>query len=266
MAGDIFPFQQTVIAAAVATIRIIGSPRETIKETRTAMEEFQALPDLGETPQRPDTSEWLSAIDLDADDEAPALPVFDGDVRKQQAELVRVIGRRLVEARDLCNLSQQVAARRLGYVNSSKLSKVEGATDTNSVPLWLIVRAAKLYDVSVDFLFGLTDDWETGVPRGTTDWLLVVWEKARQRDLAALEHLHREIAAVSRHTAELVAGIAGAAEALATLRARAPVFDELPASALVGRLERLQERARAADAALMRFRLGLRPGADGGRA
>ncbi|GAB1368496.1 hypothetical protein MASR1M42_10450 [Azonexus hydrophilus] len=88
-------------------------------------------------------------------------------------------------------------------------------------------------------------------------------EKARQRDIAALEHLHREVVAVSLHTAELVAGIAGATEAISTLRTRSPAFDDLPASAsLAGRLERLQERAHAADAALRRFRLGLSPDAS----
>jgi hypothetical protein len=30
------------------------------------------------------------------------------------------------------------------------------------VPLWVILRAAKVYEVSVDFIFGVTDDWETG--------------------------------------------------------------------------------------------------------
>jgi transcriptional regulator with XRE-family HTH domain len=214
-----------------------------------------------EEQQHQYSSEWLESVDWDGwDKPAPPPVIFGGDQKREQTELVRVIGARMQEARDLCNLSQSEAARRIGYANSSKLSKVEGATDTNSVPLWLIVRVAKVYEVSVDFLFGLTDDWEVGVPRGVQPWLFDAWEKARQRDLAALERLHREIAAVSQHTSELVAGIAGATDALAILRTRAPAFDDLPASAsLAGRLERLHERARAADAALKRFRLGLSP-------
>ena len=66
------------------------------------------------------------------------------------------------QARELCNLSQSVAAKRLGYLTSAKLSKVEAAADTNSVPLWLIHRAASIYDVSTEFLFGFTDDFEVG--------------------------------------------------------------------------------------------------------
>ena len=78
------------------------------------------------------------------------------NTRMEQAAAVKTIGARMRQARELCNLSQSAAAKRLGYSNSSKLSKVEGATDTNSVPLWLILRAAKVYEVSIDFLFGGT--------------------------------------------------------------------------------------------------------------
>lgn len=64
--------------------------------------------------------------------------------KHDQSALVRTIGERLREARELNNLSQSEAAKRLGYSNPSKLSKVESATDTNSVPLWLIVGAARV--------------------------------------------------------------------------------------------------------------------------
>jgi len=189
--------------------------------------------------------------------------LFDDDPKREQAAAVKTIGARMRQARELCNLSQSAAARRLGYANPSKLSKVELATDTNSVPLWLIVRAARVYEVSVDYLFGVADDWETGVCRGVQGWMFDVWEKFRQRDLASLEHLHAEIAAVSTHLTAVAAGAHEVAQALDTLRARNPAFDDMPASGtLAGRLERLQERARAGELALKRFRLNLRPGAE----
>lgn len=228
-------------------------------DTETNHEEIPMADDVAETEApNPVHSEWLADVLLAEDCPPPAPVIFGADPKRDQAALVRTIGDRFRESRELCNLSQSEAARRFGYANPSKLSKVELATDTNSVPLWLIVRAAKVYEVSIDFLFGITDDWEVGVPRGIQSWMFDAWEKARQRDLAALEHLHREVVAVSLHTAELVAGIAGATEALAALRTRSPVFDDLPASAsLAARLERLQERARTAEAALQRFRLCL---------
>ena len=108
--------------------------------------------------------------------------------------MVRTIGTRMRQARELCNLSQSAAAKRLGYANPSKLSKVEAATDTNSVPLWLIRKAAEVYEVSVDFLFGFTDDWEVGArmtqEREVSSWLHKQWDDARARDMLAVRRLN----------------------------------------------------------------------------
>jgi len=124
--------------------------------------------------------------------------------RVDQANVVKNIGKRMREARDLCNLSQSVAAKRFGYSNPSKLSKVEGATDTNSVPLWLIVEASRIYEVSIDYLFGVSDDWETGArmtqERDVSQWLFNTWEKMRTRDMSVLKELHSDVELMDRVT------------------------------------------------------------------
>lgn len=74
--------------------------------------------------------------------------------------LVTTFGRRMKESRELCGYSQIRAAKLLGYQNSSKLSRVELASDGNSIPYWLPAKAAQVYQVSTDFLFGLSDTWE----------------------------------------------------------------------------------------------------------
>ncbi len=118
-------------------------------------------------------------------------------IRHAQAELVKTIGARLKASRELCNLSLSEAARRLGYANPSKLSKVENATDTNSVPIRLIRDAARIYEVSTEYLFGLSDDFEAGVPRGMTPHLLDQWERMRLRDLQAIIALQQKIEAAT---------------------------------------------------------------------
>lgn len=119
------------------------------------------------------------------------------ELRRKQTEIVKTIGQRLKASRELCNLSLSEAARRLGYANPSKLSKVENATDTNSVPLWLIRDAAEFYEVSTEYLFGLSEDWETGTHRGVTHFLLAEWDRLRNRDFRAIVELDRHIKAVS---------------------------------------------------------------------
>lgn len=118
-------------------------------------------------------------------------------VRHAQAELVKTIGARLKASRELCNLSLSEAARRLGYSNPSKLSKVENATDTNSVPIRLIRDAARIYEVSTEYIFGLSEDFEAGVPRGMTPHLLDQWDRMRSRDLQVLIALQKKIEAAT---------------------------------------------------------------------
>jgi transcriptional regulator with XRE-family HTH domain len=210
-----------------------------------------ALPKSGEADEAIGVMETLNWLDPLASNS----PVLSG--KHEQAALVRTIGERMRQAREMSNLSQSEAARQFGYANPSKLSKIEAAIDTNSVPLWAILAAAKLYQVSVDFLFGITDDWETGVPRGTQPWLLNAWQKMRERDLRILDRVHAEVVTVSTATADLVAAVVSIGEALSIYRTRNEGFDDSPASSLLThRLAKLEACARNAEAGLKRFRLG----------
>lgn len=182
--------------------------------------------------------------------------------KHEQAAIVRTIGQRMREARELCNLSQTAAAKRLGYSNPSKLSKVESATDTNSVPLWVIVAAARVYEVNIDWLFGVSNDWEIGSPRGTTSWLLDRWEEARERDLLALDKLNTRVTAVAEAVGAMVAASRRMGDSLSAFRARNGEFDDMPASApVVHRLARLEAAAREAEVRMRKLRLAPREAA-----
>ena len=166
------------------------------------------------------------------------------------------LGQRLREARELNNLSQSEAARRLGYANPSKLSKLEAASDTNSVPLWLIAAAARLYCVSTDYIMGISDDWETGVPRGTQAWMLDAWDRMRQRDLLALDRVHREVFAVAGGTDAVLSAVSELSLAISAWCARNPDWQDTPGSATVmNRLGKLEAAATDAKVGMQKLRL-----------
>ena len=220
------------------------------------MDEPTDIPVDEKMPQSAENGDWLSSVDWGDAEQAPTIPVFDGDPKREQARLVQTIGARLAEARELCNMSQVVAAQRMGYSNSSRLSKVEGATDTNSVPLWLIVRASRLYDVSLDYLFGESDDWETGLKRGVQGWLLDEWQKARVRDLATMERLHRRVSTVTTLLPAVANEAERAAEAIQRFAELNPEFADMRGSArIAAAADNLIRLVRDASAAIQRFRI-----------
>lgn len=77
--------------------------------------------------------------------------------------IASTVGERMRAARQALGLNQLNAAAQFGYANSSKLAKIEfgradGGQGCRHVSLWVIKRASCLYDVSVDYLFGLRDN------------------------------------------------------------------------------------------------------------
>ena len=173
------------------------------------------------------------------------LPETHGSTRKRdQAELVRVFGERMRRARETMNISLTEAAKRLGYANPSKLSKIENASDTVSIPLWIIPRAAEVYKVSIAFLFGETEDFEASPA------LAIQREIAEETYRDALR-ISAQYAAISRASqnimARRIASVENAvrgplaiakelAETVHLFRERNQEFDDMPLGAKLLRL------------------------------
>ncbi len=178
-------------------------------------------------------------------------------LRHEKAELARIVGTRMRQSRDLCNMGQKDAARRLGYTGSggSRLNKIENYSDTLNIPLYIIKRATELYDVSADFLIGNTDDWETGLPRETNTYIIELMEKLRLRDMAALAQLEKKISTVSAAAERAAAACIDIEEALNAFQVLHPEFKKMRASRLVNNINIGSDAAAEVRQALKRYRL-----------
>lgn len=179
--------------------------------------------------------------------------------RADQTNLVRIIGRRMRDAREMCNINQVTAADRLGYQTSAKLSKVENATE-NSVPLLLIAKAAKLYQVSTDYLMGVSEDWEVDsrhtIDREVSQWVGEAWEEARRRDLEVLVWLKHRVDAVSHTIPAICAATLRAQEAFESFLDLNPCFEDMKGgNRLVIALEGVSDAARVADSSMKRYQV-----------
>lgn len=125
-------------------------------------------------------------------------------MNNEEVAITKQIAQRMKEGREMSGLTQVEAAERLGFANSSGLSKIENlrnGTDARTIiPLWVIVKAAKVYELSADWFLCLTDDWEADArltERSTAHWVYEAWAKARERDLKAMAALDKRIREIS---------------------------------------------------------------------
>lgn len=71
-----------------------------------------------------------------------------------------VVGQRLLFAREMAGLSTAEAARKLGIRRPSHLRRAEHQSHPRGITPRLLADAAQAYNVSADYLLGLTEDWE----------------------------------------------------------------------------------------------------------
>ncbi|MGZ8942611.1 MAG: helix-turn-helix domain-containing protein [Methylobacter sp.] len=160
--------------------------------------------------------------------------------RDEQAQIVKKFGKRMRVARELCGLSQEKAAARFGYLNSSKLNKIEFASDTNSVPLWLVLKASEVYQVSIDFLFGISDEWErdpiVSQQRQVHKWLVERHEKAKDAEANAVHVLHGQQVSIAKAINQILARSKENLNHVEQVRMKNPEFDDLKGGAKLLRL------------------------------
>lgn len=178
---------------------------------------------------------------------------------KNEIAIISTVGARLRIARELCSHQQNQAAELLG-VPVEDLRVVETSVDVDHIPLKLIRAAAEVYNVSTDWLLGLSDDWET-------DDI----EIRKQRDfLAALERLHVEnysktiakqiqqdnkIQALSDAVAALAPAIKAIDDSFMQFWKKNQKFADMPGgSTVLRRIDEANAAAHAATCQMVRFK------------
>ncbi|WP_083385584.1 HigA family addiction module antitoxin [Methylomonas sp. LWB] len=81
---------------------------------------------------------------------------------RAERNILSNIGLQLKKARELTEYSREDAANKL-EISKSDLKQFESGLNIESIPLSLIKKASIFYDVSVDYIFGLNEDWENTV-------------------------------------------------------------------------------------------------------
>jgi transcriptional regulator with XRE-family HTH domain len=180
-------------------------------------------------------------------------------VDKDEVAILKIVGGRLAEARELCKLPRHVAADRLG-IPDDLLAKIESGVDVETIPLKLVRLASLVYDVSVDYLFGFSDDWETD-PKTRQDREFAAYIHREQtqwfsRWAVKQLHLERQVEALAAVVGVLPAEIEAIAGALDVFQAMNPDFDRLPAgSQLQYRIRKAHVSAQVARRALIRHKV-----------
>jgi len=82
------------------------------------------------------------------------------NVDRAERNMLSSVGLQLKKARnEIAGLAMEEAANKL-EISKTDLKRLESGLDIESISLVLIKKAAIFFDVSVDYLFGLNEDWE----------------------------------------------------------------------------------------------------------
>lgn len=171
---------------------------------------------------------------------------FDRVASKQEIEVIKIIGHRLRESRRLCEHKTNQAAALLG-VTPCDLKNIEGVVDAGSLPLWLISRAAEVYCVPIDYLFGLIDDWDAadGEAFQSRNHLADLQRQQLEdftKNAAELLQQHNRLIALNSAIAAFGMAVQYISEVFIQFRQLNPVvFDNMPGSARVLRQMKLAE-------------------------
>jgi DNA-binding XRE family transcriptional regulator len=79
-------------------------------------------------------------------------------IKQARDDLREIKANRLLSAREMNGLDQLTAAKQIGYTKSTQLCLIE--CGKREAPDWMMRRASDVYSVSLDYLFGVSEEPE----------------------------------------------------------------------------------------------------------
>jgi transcriptional regulator with XRE-family HTH domain len=175
--------------------------------------------------------------------------------RKQEVVLLKVLGARMREGRQLCKFTVQKSAELIGC-DPEYLHNLETCVDINHVPLSLIRDASNIYDVSIDFLFGMNDDWEkceeTKSLRAIHSYIYKAQLKHFSEVAVELVKLKKLQEAMAKEVSSLAKSITSIEQALDRFIELNPEYDELRAGSTL--IYRVKEASKAVTQAVLKLK------------
>jgi transcriptional regulator with XRE-family HTH domain len=190
---------------------------------------------------------------------------FDQEpIDKEEAALIAVIGERMQYARrDLCKFTIKTAAQLL-EIEPGYLNQIELGFNIAAVPLKLLKKAAEIYQVSIDYLFGLNEDWEIApevrAARDVTTFLLEHRVKELSKAIARQLRQQRRLDKLAGLVNTLRLELSEVHEAFDRFREINPEFEDMRGGAtLQNRMHRANEAAISAQMALIKAKVLPKP-------
>lgn len=164
---------------------------------------------------------------------------------KRESKVIKILAARLRESRELCGYGLRQAAQLLS-IAPEDLRIIEGATGVDYIPQWLIGRAAELYCVPVDFLFGLIEDFDANdaeVFRGRKLLAALQRQQLEQFNKTASEQVRQDgrFKAVNTACVELCIRVQSITEAFTRFTQLNPRYEDMLGGASISRQIKLAE-------------------------
>ena len=149
---------------------------------------------------------------------------------ERERNLAKVIGERFRYSREtLSGFSQGKAASLLG-ISQVTLSNIENGVDGRIPAHKIIDKASDLYSVSIDFIYGKTEEWETNIDyiqeRQIGTVLFSELEAMKVKEINVIRQLGKKISVIEGAASFAISYLKEVGEAVDLIRNLNPEFDD----------------------------------------